>query len=187
MIEAPHILMIGSAGKACGKTTLACALIRKFGRKYPIAAFKVTPCGPGHSVPRTGYELIEETTPDGIKDTQRMRAAGAQRAYWIRVAPDALAACADALLEMIGKGCLCVCESNRLRTIIRPGLFLMLRAEDRKCEKPSAEAVWRDADRVIVSTGSEFDLDLDEISIIAGRWRLGDAASGRAHFNDDTF
>lgn len=138
-------------------------------------------------MPRSGFELIEETTPEGIKDTQRMRAAGAQRAYWTRVAPDALAACAEALLKNIGEGCLCVCESNRLRTIIRPGLFLMLRGKNRNCEKASAKAVWRDADRVIVSTGTEFELDLAEISISAGRWRLRNTENGKAHFNDDTF
>jgi len=187
MIEAPHMLIIGSTEKACGKTTLACALIRKFGKQYPIVAVKVTPREPSHRMPFSGCELLEETTSNGIKDTQRMRAAGAQRAYWMRAAPDALATCADTLMKTINQGCLCICESNRLRTVIKPGVFLMLRGEDAECGKSSAKVVWHDADRVVTSTGSAFDLNLAEIGIVAGQWRLRDEAGRKVDLSNDIF
>jgi len=51
-------------------------------------------------------------------------------------------------------------------------LFLMARGADTKTWKDSARNVKQYADRIVVSDGKGFDLDLDRIELIDGNWRL---------------
>jgi molybdopterin-guanine dinucleotide biosynthesis protein A len=65
-----------------------------------------------------------------------------------------------------------VCESNSLSRVVEPGLFLQVRAASERTIKPSARAVADLVDRVVVSSGSDFDLPLDRISLLDGQWAL---------------
>lgn len=185
MIKLNGMLMIGSAGANLGKTELACAILRKFGRNGNIIGIKVTTIKDTNGqCPRGGegcgvcssldgvFCITEETNRGSEKDTSRLLICGAGRVFWLRVVREHLVEGVTALLDVIGPDAVCVCESNSLRELVEPGLFFMVTGRDVKTWKDSARQVRKYADRIVVSNGKGFDIDLDEIEIVGGRWRM---------------
>ncbi|MHC4560228.1 MAG: molybdenum cofactor guanylyltransferase, partial [Planctomycetota bacterium] len=79
---------------------------------------------------------------------------------------------------VIGPNAVSICESNSLRQAIEPGLFLMVRSCDLKIWKSSARQVKKYADRIVISNGSGFDFDIDQIKLVDGKWALLGAIKG---------
>lgn len=164
MIKLDGMLMIGSAGSNVGKTELACALLNKFSKNHDIVGIKVTTikdkdgqcprggegCGVCSSL-EGNFCITEETNKTSGKDTARLLAAGADRVFWIRVPKEHLVESITALLDVIGPEAVSICESNSLRQVVEPGLFLMARNNDSDAWKSSARQVRKYADRIIVS------------------------------------
>ena len=178
--------MIGSAGANVGKTELACAILRKFSRLgREIAGIKVTTINEKDGqCPRGGegcgvcssldgvYLITEETDAATGKDTSRLLSAGAARVYWLRVLRKHIAEGFAALLDVLGPDVISICESNSLRHVVKPDLFLVAVRRGAETWKPSALDVKKYADKIIVSDGISFDLDIDRIKLENGRWRL---------------
>jgi molybdopterin-guanine dinucleotide biosynthesis protein A len=190
MIKLDGMLMIGSAGANIGKTELACALLRKFSKNHNVVGIKVTTikdkdgqcprggegCGVCSSL-EGNFCITEETSKTSGKDTARLLAAGAGRVFWIRVLKEHLVEGITALLDVIGPEAVSICESNSLRQVVEPGLFLMVSNNDSNAWKSSARQVRRYADRIVVSDGSGFDLALDRIKLVDGKWTLLEKAT----------
>ncbi len=185
MIKLDGMLMIGSAGANLGKTELACAILRKFGKKGDIIGIKVTTIKDTNGqCPRGGegcgvcssldgvFCITEEIDSSSVKDTARLLTCGAGRVFWLRVIKEHLVEGVTALLDVIDPDAACVCESNSLREVVEPGLFFMVTGRDVKTWKDSARQVREYADRIVVSNGKGFDIDLDEIEIVGGKWRM---------------
>ena len=202
MIKIPGMLMVGSTGANVGKTELACALIRKFSKSRPIIGIKVTTIkAKDGQCPRGGQgcgvcsslegdfcitEEIDSTrtrftsntsTGNCGKDTARVLAAGASRVFWLRVMKTHLKKGLTALLDIIGSDAVLVCESNSLRRVVEPGLFLMIKGRGLKVWKTSARETGRYADRIVISDGSGFDFDLDQIKLADGKWTMPEKAT----------
>jgi len=179
MLHAPAMLLIGSTERHLGKTGLVCALIRALSPPHPVTAVKVSSPhqGPGARPLDGPFRITEETRPGRRKDTQRMLKAGAHQALWLEVVPADLEAGAAALLERIGTDTLTICESNSLRTVLEPGLFLVLRGKAAEPVKASAQRVLDLADSLVAAGDGRFDLDLEGIAVVEGRWKL-DASGG---------
>lgn len=179
------MMMIGAAGRNAGKTELACSLIRRFGRDRRIVAVKVTViterdgrcprggrgCGVCSSL-EGNFDLTQEAEGPAGKDTTRLAAAGADKVYWLRVCQSHLAEAVDVLLDTIGRDAVCICESNRLRLAVQPGLFLMVKHRDTDDYKPSAAAVRDHVDRIVTFDGTGFDLAPSTIDLVDDRWAL---------------
>ncbi len=177
------MLMVGAGDRNAGKTRFACSLIREFCSRRDIIGIKVTAIDQvGGSCPHPGpgcgtcsslkgnYCITEETDSLSEKDTCKMLAAGAVRVFWLKALKTHLEQGIRALLDTIGYDAISICESNSLRRVVEPGLFVMVgdcRAQN--C-KPSAKDVVRYADRIVFFDGQKFDLDPDEINLITGRW-----------------
>lgn len=185
MIKLDGMLMIGSAGSNVGKTELACAVIKKFSRIRDIIGIKVTTIkAKDGQCPRGGegcgvctsldgdFCVTQETDDDSEKDTAKLLAAGAADVFWLRVLKSQLEQGITALLEVIGPDALIVCESNSLRHVVEPGLFLMVKTGDSRIWKSSANQVRKFADRIVVSDGSSFDFDIDNIELAEDKWTL---------------
>ena len=183
MIELDGMLMIGSAGANAGKTELACALLRQFGKSAEIVGIKVTTIrSKDGQCPRGGegcgvcssldgdFSITEEGDTASDKDTSRLLAAGASRVFWLRVMETHLEETMTALLDIIGPDAITICESNSLRKAVKPGLFLIVERGDLKVWKSSAQQVKQHADKIVVSDGSSFNLDIDEIKLVDGKW-----------------
>jgi molybdopterin-guanine dinucleotide biosynthesis protein A len=184
MIEIAGMLMVGALGRNSGKTEFACSLISKFSSKSSIVGIKVTTvadtdggcphgAGCGACASLDGYyDITEEKDHQSDKDTCRMLAAGATRVFWLRVIKTHLAEGISALLETIGTDAICVCESNSLRQVAEPGLFLMFAGRQGQESKPSAMEVGPYVDRKVSFDGNKFDIGLDEIGLTDGTWTL---------------
>lgn len=190
MLKLDGMLMIGSAGANVGKTELACALIKKFGKSRDIVGIKVTTIkAKDGRCPRGGYgcgvcsslegdfHITQETNKASGKDTGRLLAAGASEVLWLRVLKTHLQEGLMALLDVIGPDAVSVCESNSLREVVEPGLFLMVKGNKGKKWKSSADEVKEYADKIIVSNDSGFIFDLDRIKLIDGKWKMQENAT----------
>jgi len=190
MIRLENMLMIGSSGSNVGKTELACALLRRFGIDHRIIGVKVTAIeAQDGSCPRGGlgcgvcssmdaeYTITEETDRRSRKDTGRLLAAGADRVYWLRVLRTHLCQGLSALLKTVGRDTVLICESNSLRHVVEPGLFLIVHRTDHQSWKPSAQQVRQHTDRIVLSDGESFDLNLDRIQLAGARWLLTEDAT----------
>lgn len=183
------MLLIGAEGRNAGKTELACAVISRFSRSFPVVGLKVTTIrGGGRSCPRGGagcgacdldqpYCITEEKQRGTGKDTARMLESGARSVFWARCHADSLGACLAAFRERIQAGELVVAESNSLAHVVDPGLFLMLRERGASAAKPSARAALRYADRIVLSDGASFDPGPEDLAVREGCWQLLDTTA----------
>jgi molybdenum cofactor guanylyltransferase len=189
MIRLENMLMIGSSGSNVGKTELACTLLRRFSDHQIVAVKVTTVASRDRSCPRGGqgcgvcssmdgeYRITQETATGSDKDTGRLLAAGARTVYWLRVMRTHLAQGVAALLEMIGHDAVAICESNSLRQVVEPGLFLVVESTTGKPWKQSAQQVRRHVDCIVRSDGNRFDLDLERIQLAGARWLLTENAT----------
>jgi len=191
MIRLDGMLMIGSAGTNVGKTELACTLIKKFSKEHNITAIKVTTIrAKDGQCPRGGegcgvcssleghFCITEETNKSTGKDTARLLEVGANRVFWMRVLKQHLAEGVKALLDIIGCGAVSICESNSLRQVVEPGLFLMVsNNDDSNAWKKTAHQVREYADSIVSSDGRGFNFDLNRIKLTDGKWTLPEKAT----------
>ncbi len=185
MIKADGMLMIGSAGTNVGKTELACALLRRFGSSHDVVGIKITTisekdgqcprggqgCGVCSSL-KGNFYITQETDTSSDKDTGRLLSAGASRVFWLRVVKAYMKEATRSLFDIIGPDAVSICESNSLRLVVEPGLFLMVEKNDQKAWKSSALQVKGYADRFVASDGKSFDLNLNRIRLTDGKWIL---------------
>ena len=183
MLKIPRMLMVGSTGRRSGKTKFVCLLINRFCSSRDIAGIKVTTvqkansscprgeqgCGVCSSLEGHFY-ITEETDSRANKDTCRMLAAGAGKVFWLRVLRKHLEEGIVALLDVIGDDAVSVCESNSLRRVVEPGVFIMIKSPSEQDAKVSAKDVSRYADRIVHFDGNEFDINADDIELTDGRW-----------------
>lgn len=179
------MLLVGGAGRNSGKTRLSCALIERFRRRFPLVGLKVTaireqdgPCPRGNDScgvcsSLTGpWAITEEHGEPPGKDTSLLLASGAQRVYWLRVLRQHLAEGAAALLARVGPDTPCICESNSLRHVVRPGVFVVVKARTSTKIKPSCREVLHLADRVVLYDEAGFDLPYEAFELQGDRWTL---------------
>jgi molybdopterin-guanine dinucleotide biosynthesis protein A len=190
MIKLNNMLMIGSAGINAGKTILACEVIKRFCKSANITGVKVTTIkAKDGSCPRGGrgcgvcssldgnFCITEELKRDSGKDTSRLLAAGASRVFWLRVMRSHLQEGITVLVNIMGSNTISVCESNSLRRVVEPGLFLMVTSTNLKKWKASAKEVRKYVDKIVVSNGSSFDFDINEINLTQRRWHCDTSAT----------
>ena len=190
MIANPSMFMIGSAGRNAGKTEFACTLLRRFARRRELVGVKVTAIDQMNGeCPRGGEGcgvctslkgvlcITDETTGPPGKDTTRMLEAGAARVLWLRCLKSHLEQGAKTLIEAMGPDAVCVCESNSLRRVLKPGVFVIVKDKKSSGFKASAEDVLQYADRVVLSDGGQFDLDLDRVELQDNKWALKEDAA----------
>lgn len=162
-----RMILLGAAGRNSGKTELAVRLIAHYAKITEVIGIKVvTVSNYGDACPRGGlgcgicsglkgsYEISVELE-GGTKDTQKFLMAGAKTSYLVRTTQDGLLEALTDLLSRIPEKAVIVCESNRVRTVLTPGCFIMLKSSD-NTRKPSASLVWNLADRIIGATEEEF-------------------------------
>lgn len=182
----PNMLLVGAAGSDAGKTSLVCSAIERFGRERPVVGIKVTTVEAHHAhCPRRDGEgcgvcaaldkdfvITEEKDAAPDKDTGRMRTAGAERVFWLRARRGFLHDGITATLERVGTDSLIVCESTSLRSVVEPGVFLIVDRKEAASRKKSAREVWDYADRTVISDGKDFDLDIGDVSVRDNRFNV---------------
>ncbi|HNS18547.1 MAG TPA: molybdenum cofactor guanylyltransferase [Bacteroidales bacterium] len=190
MISRSNFIIIGSTGRNTGKTEFACQLIGQYARDHQVYGVKVVTIDPNEgNCPRGGkgcgictslkgdYEITDEKIVDPTKDTSRMLMAGAFKVYFLRVSVHALEKGLKALLKLIPDHALTVCESNSIRKVIEPGLFLVIKnLNERKVKQSCAEVVHL-ADKVIDFHDMNWNFHPDRILIKNQAWILREQAT----------
>ena len=176
LIAVPQMIQIGSTGRNSGKTVVAKNLIHRFKQQHTLVALKIITitgahgkcqrggvgCGICTSID-SGYELTEEKNRRGKKDTMELLKAGCQQVFLLKAFREHLLDGFKVFLAQIPADACIICESNSLRSYIRPGIFLMLNNQ-KKQVKPTAASVYNLADLVMTAPT---DQELMQISIQA--------------------
>lgn len=167
-LQARHMVLIGATGRNSGKTTLALQIIRAFQDKMPIIAFKlITIKNHGDICPRGGHGCgickglkgcfdITEETGTGTKDTMLLKKAGAKQVYLIRAFKENLREALEEALKLVPEDALILCESNSVRLVAEPALFVMIQSSTSSVIKPTAEAVMEYADVILPQDEASF-------------------------------
>jgi hypothetical protein len=184
LIQFPNFLLVGGTGRNSGKTEFASSVIRFVKDIHPVVGLKVTTFKEGdekchgqrdaHTAARyfpTGYQITEEKQAGPDKDTSRMLQAGAGRVYWLRARRECLSEGLDEVLRMVEPGELVICESNSLRHILKPDLFLVIRDQSPEI-KPTCLEVMGMADVIVTSDGKSFIPPPEAVAYSGGRWTI---------------
>lgn len=180
-----NLLIIGSTGRNTGKTEFACRIIENHALKNEIIAVKVIPvdkniekchrgldgCGLCDSL-TCEFEILEELEPGTAKDTSRMLKAGAKKAYLLLVDRNSLEMGIDALMDRIPEHAMVIIESNTIRKVISPGIFIVIKRSHSKAVKPSCAEVIGFADKIIEFDDRNWNMGPGDILIHEGSWVL---------------
>jgi hypothetical protein len=172
-LHIPQMFLIGSSGRNSGKTTLAVNFINQWKDKIPVIALKVTTiekkdgkcprggqgCGVCTNI-HENFQLIEEKNINSNKDTSLLLSSGAERVFWLKVLKNYIYDGIKSFLSNIPENALIICESNSLRKIVRPGVFIMLKNSKDVSIKKSAREVMDKADLIL--EGDFLDI-IDEV------------------------
>lgn len=181
----PNILIIGSTGRNTGKTEFACRIISTLSTQKEIIGVKVIPvdkdgddchrglegCGLCNSL-EGEYKIIEETASDTLKDTSRMLNAGARKAYLLLVDRHSLRKGIEAMLKVLPDHAMVVIESNSVRKVLEPGLFIVIREFSKSSVKKTCADVIQYADKVIEFNNMNWDFDPGDVVVRNERWSV---------------
>lgn len=159
-IEVPKMIQIGSTGRNSGKTTIAKEIIANYLKNTSVFGLKIITitgergkcqrgtlgCGICTSIDE-GFELIEENERDGTKDTMELLKSGCQKVYLLKVFREHLLEGFLTFLELVPANTWIVCESNSIREVVKPSLFIMM--DNKKKSKASAVKVMDLADIIL--------------------------------------
>ena len=177
MKNLPNLLIVSGNGRDSGKTTLVCDIIKKFSSRA-LTAIKICP----HYHPDDiGFKIIhkehdfliaEESNRDSGKDSARMLEAGANKVYYLQVLDNHIEEAISKLLTIIDSKSLMICESGWLRSVVKPGVFLMVNREGRMDLKGNFVKLQSKADIQITFNGESFNPGPEKIRIRNNYWGL---------------
>jgi molybdopterin-guanine dinucleotide biosynthesis protein len=180
MIRIEKMIMIGATARQSGKTELASFIIKKFCKQNKITGIKISTLHQGDAsyhgamnLPMNEKFIIEKSIAQNKnKSTDRMMMAGSSETFWVHTKDEFLEDALHQLLPMVDKNSYLVCESNSLRKIAEPDVFIMIK--NLKSEiKNSVKDILEKADLTIEFNGNEFiNFDLSKITIKNGSWIL---------------
>ncbi len=149
-------------------------------KTYPIIGLKIKTLykndsffhGKDRNPLKGNYRIIEEFNNSGDEDTMRMLKAGAIQVFRMKVKSNFIKDAFNDFFEQIPKNSFILCESNSLRKVLEPDLFLMIKHKNSNEIKPSAKELEQLADKIVVSNGNKHDFNIENITIGNGRWML---------------
>ncbi len=176
------MLIAGGTGRNAGKTEYLCRIIRRLSCDKEIITLKISGIKPGndqyhgrHAPPPEKFRLLEETCRDGVKDSSKMLLAGAFRAFYLRTKDEFLEEGLDHFFRVVDRHAVIIAESARLRKIVRPGLFILVRREGDENTKKSVADLIHLADVTVSSDGASFDPPPERIALDKRGWHTDGA------------
>jgi hypothetical protein len=119
-------VIIGGQARDIGKTTVITSIIAAT-PDYNWTAVKITGFGPAEQqIYGDRFALEEEHTRGAATDSSRFLAAGARRAFWLRVPVGKLADAMPAFHEAVARAENLIIESNSILEFVDPDLYLMI-------------------------------------------------------------
>lgn len=173
------MIIVGATARHSGKTELASSIIKNFCKKEKITGIKISTIHEGDRAFHGNIEnlnenfIIEKNTATGKnKSTDRMLQSGASETFWIHTKAEYLNDALQKLLPMLDKNSYFVCESNSLRKIVEPDVFIMIKNLNSGIKNTAVE-VLASADLTVDFNGKEFVyFDISRILIENEKWIL---------------
>lgn len=198
MLSLPNVLLVGATGRNVGKTEYAVRLLRRLAAMGSVAAAKITvirdstgnaACHRGHTSCGVCGSLGERSNildreesvcpvdgkDRGEKDTARLKRAGGNPVWWLRVKQAHLETGLGALAQVLDPQIPTIIESNSARHGLKPGLFLMIRDGSGKI-KASATAVMPYVDALVTRQADAWDVGVERPMFAAGHWYMTEDA-----------
>ena len=116
------------------------------------------------------YEIIEEKGTGSPKDTSRMLKAGAKKVYLLLADRNSLEKGMDAVFKIIPDNAMIIVESNTIRKVIEPGLFVVINKFAEASVKPSCAEVIGFADKIVGFDKMNWDFDPGRILVRNNSW-----------------
>jgi hypothetical protein len=138
-----NILLISGSGRNCGKTTLACNIIRLLSETEDVFALKISPhfhqTGNKQKLIFEGldYRIFRETDMNSNKDSSRMLKAGAKDVFFIQSEDNKLIDVYDSLKKHLPENSPIVCESGSFANVFKPGYHILVKANSEGQTKKS--------------------------------------------------
>ncbi len=179
MKQLQNMLLIGGTGRNIGKTTLMEMLIKQFSTGYRVIALKSSMLLPGeehfhgkHKIVKPDeYILKRELSEKGGKDSQRYLMAGATQSFFLSVGEKVLNEAFEQFLKYTDGSEIIIAESNVLRNVINPGLFIMVQGKSKP--KPYAVKLLELADIIVPSLNiKRFEKVIGSLKFDANGWHL---------------
>lgn len=159
-LNVSKMIQIGSTGINSGKTTIAKEIISTLSKDFSVFGIKIITikeekgkchkgeegCGICTTI-NSGYQLLEEKNGDGEKDTMLMLKSGCQRVFLLKAYKEHLLEGFNEFLKFVPKDSIIVCESNSIRNLIKPKLFIMMKNNSKY--KKSAIDIMDKADLIL--------------------------------------
>lgn len=162
-LHLPHFLLIAGNGRNVGKTYFACSIIRKLTSTENVAGLKISahfhPYDKEHVIAEDKNFIIIEEKQYKTKDSSLMLQAGAQKVYFIMVAPNHLREAFQTLLPYLSQRAV-VCESGGLHEQIQPGLFFFVKQTNTEISK---EQHLKYNPIIVNNDGKNLDFDLNRV------------------------
>jgi hypothetical protein len=178
MLRLPNWLIVYGTNRNAGKTTLITRIISRFHSEIPICAIKISPHfhhleEDAVILARTGdFVLAREDKSLTGKDSSRMLDAGADLVLYVQVWDNNLDRVLPIIIENIIPGSAVICESGWARSLVDPGLFLILNRKDDTEIKENVSKFKPLADWWIEFDGDDFDFKPEDLIFENGNWKL---------------
>ena len=166
-----NMIIVGGSHRQSGKTEIACHIIKKLVKKGPVVCLKVC-CHDANDARDIkadfmldDYWLVKEEPSEGTKSTDKMYAIGASAVYRLIVMKEALPEAFQLFLDEEKQDKMVVCESNSLRELVEPAMFVFVDKKSDEKEKNSSSRVRQYADVIIENDGTKFSPSPEKIKI----------------------
>ncbi len=130
-----NVILISGSGRNCGKTTLACTLIKQLSVNNSVIGLKISPhvhvTGNDQEivVASDDYIIYRETNAHTGKDSSRMLNSGADEVFFIQITDKHLSKMESDLFNLLPTANIVVCESGSFALSYTPGLHLLVEGE----------------------------------------------------------
>jgi hypothetical protein len=143
------LIVVGGQSRSVGKTSVVAGLIAAL-QQYQWSAFKISQHRHGPAAADQAWAIDEEKDASGDSDTSRFLAAGAARAWLVRVEAGKLAEAVPMIRQRLAEPRHAIVESNSIMDFLRPDLYLTVIDPSAGDFKASAQEFLVLADAVIL-------------------------------------
>lgn len=174
------LLLVGGSSRHVGKTTLICDIIKNFSKSVPIIAIKIKTLhendqryhGKDMFPWIEDYKLFEEFDPGNNTDSSNMLRAGALRSFKLKVNALKLEEAFKSFLNLFNSRVLIICESNSIRKITIPDLYLFVQQKNNSIIKPNAIELEKYIDERVYCDDMQYNFDIKKLQISESCWLL---------------
>jgi len=169
----PNLILVAGTNRNVGKTTFITKLIASVSKEHAVTAIKITPHF--HELTESlevihqndNLVICKELSKNLSKDSSKMLAAGAKHVFYIQTIDKKLTEAFKILELFLPVKEPIICESAALRTIIEPGLFVVMSHANDQMNNKNKD-LFEIADSNIV----DYNYQDYKISFKENRWEL---------------